>query len=563
MIHLWRGFHHSDLRDLLAQAWEKNETVILIPQHIKDFSFMKTIARENLKFHGEWTDGLKNQFLDLAQTTQNPVWQKAILGVFTSGTSSGLARLVLYSKENVQASLQSIRQLFQQKRIEKIFCYPQPTHTFGLVLGYMQSILYKTELHFSVGPYSRNAHEKWLQVADLNTLTLGAPAHFNDLIQEVKSRGANVPASYSCIVGGARVSRHLWRQIQSVLKIESPSVGYGATEAAPGVTHLPPGVEPAEDGDIGFALQNVEIQITEEGVTFSGPNLCYSIFENQQFTYPQTMTLKDSVTLQKSKQPRYTFWGRTDSIINRGGIKISLEVVEAQISTQFGIPAVAVSLFDERLGDDLGLLLQADNKIEKANIQEFIKREWGFKIPDSSILFATIPLSPNGKLSRIDALKAILKQKDWTFPFPIEKLRGLLPHRGSAIWVDEVLDIQPRYGEISVHINETKNYISPLDGRNQIRETACIEWAAQSYGFVVAMNDILGMQKAEAASRAFIAEVKSAEFQHSQIANLRAGQKLIVKVRCTHDFGTVKVVDGQVLLGSDVLASLNMKLYCS
>ena len=55
---------------------------------------------------------------------------KPVLGLFTSGTSTGESRLILYSKANVKsfARRDSEVLLFSQP-IESIFCYPQPFHT--------------------------------------------------------------------------------------------------------------------------------------------------------------------------------------------------------------------------------------------------------------------------------------------------------------------------------------------------------------------------------------------------------------------------------------------------
>lgn len=556
MIHLWRGYHSLELPALLSQAWKKQQLVILVPNHLKDFNFLQKISAHEVSFQGDWSEEIITQAKQNLGNETHVALQKARLGVFTSGTSSGINRLVFYSEENVTSSLSAIRELFDTKRIRKIFCYPQPTHTFGLVLGYLQATLNHLELHFSPGAYSQKAHEEWFKVADAHTLTLGAPAHFLDLIQYVKTRNIKVPASYSAIVGGARVTGQLWDEMHRILSIEAPSVGYGATEASPGVTHLAPGIRPSEDGDIGYALKNIEIQISEQGLEFKGPHVCYLVFENQQFKTNEKILLKDSiVTAQSPSGTRYTYLGRTDLMINRGGIKFSLEVVEATIATKLAVKCAAASLFDQRLGDELGLIIQSENAVEKQKIQDLIKSEWGFKLDDSHILFKEIPLNQNGKINRTEVVKLLLKNKKWDFPFQIENLRSLLPHKGPAIWVDSILETRPKFGVVRVNLQSSKNYFT----ESKLRETACIEWTAQAYGYVVALNDILDLQKADSATRTFIAEVKSAEFNFDkhEITN----GPIDIKVNCTHDFGVLKVVEGQIYQGINLLAAVNMKLY--
>src|SRR5687768_14209246 len=107
------GFHSKFLLEAVARAWKTGETLIVRPPHIKSFEVPEVVKK--------WKPS-----------------EQPILGVFTSGTVNGTPKLVFYSKTNIESSLTSIRSLFDVKRIEKIFCYPQPTHTFGLILGYVQ-----------------------------------------------------------------------------------------------------------------------------------------------------------------------------------------------------------------------------------------------------------------------------------------------------------------------------------------------------------------------------------------------------------------------------------------
>jgi acyl-coenzyme A synthetase/AMP-(fatty) acid ligase len=567
LIHLWRGYHNEKLLELLKSSWENGDLVILIPLQLKDFSFSKKIESKKIHFHGDWSDDLKNQVLDFEIKETHSDLGNAVLGVFTSGTTTGINRLIFYSKENVTSSLDSIRELFDKNRIKKIFCYPQPTHTFGLILGYMQSVLFDVALIFHAGPYSRETHLKWFQNADQETITLGAPAHFLDLMSFLKTENLNGPSSYSAIVGGARVSVKLWEQMQNTLKIEAPSVGYGATEASPGVTHLPPGIKPSEDGDIGYALRNVEIKVKDHGLEFKGPNVCYRILENNQFTENQKILLSDAVVMknlhQNEKKPRYTFLGRTDCMMNRGGIKISLEHIESVLFEKTQSSCLAVSLYDPRLGDELGVVVNSENFQIKYQIQDIVKTQWGFHIPDSSIFVGPVPFNANGKNDRVTAVTCILKQKKWTFPVAIENLRSMLPHRGPAIWIDELLDAQPHMGEASVKIDKCRNYFGPEQVSQLFRETSCVEWVAQTYGYATAMGDILGVHKAAVATRTFIAEVKSAEFytEHFESAS-KNGEEIKIKVKCTHDFGKLRVVEGHVYHNTNLLAQISVKLFC-
>ena len=173
MVHLWRGTHHQESPTLLKKYWEAGELLILVPPYHRDFQFLQMFPEFEL--HGEWPEDLKKatqQTPRELKPSEKSILETAVLGVFTSGTTSGVNRLVFYSKENVVSSLNAIRELYNISRIQKIFSYPQPTHTFGLVLGYMQAVLNNAEIVFGEGAYSRKTHELWLEKVDANTFDL-------------------------------------------------------------------------------------------------------------------------------------------------------------------------------------------------------------------------------------------------------------------------------------------------------------------------------------------------------------------------------------------------------
>lgn len=563
-VHLWRGLHSKQLHELLKKTWAEQELLILVPLYMKDLSFMSLWEPSRLVFHGDWPEELRSTASTVppALTYDRAAFDRAVLGVFTSGTSLGTSRLVFYARENVLASLDGIRSLYETSRIQHIFCYPQPTHTFGLVLGYLHSVVHDLPITFCEGPYSRKAHELWLKEVTPQTLTLGTPTHFIDLLSVVRETNAKPKASYSAILGGARVTRDLWSRLREELLIEAPSVGYGATEASPGVTHLPPGVVPREDGDIGYVLPNVKLEaMDEQGIVFSGPNLCLAIYEQNHLKFYDRLRLRDHLVMDRDEHgPRYSFLGRVDLIINRGGAKFSLESIEGHVSAEFGVRAVAVSVYDPRLGEDLGLVVDLRRaEITKEKIQHFLSAEYALKIPAMNILFGDIPLNPNGKFDRKEALRFLLKTHKWNYPVAIDYVKPFLPHRGSAIWVDEIISSAKNTGRVRVKLNKQSMYAAKLI---EWRESSFIEWMAQSYGYIVALNDLMGVQSAEQARKTFIVEVKSADFpKPEEIQLLKHGDEIEVEVTCTHDFHPLKLVEGQVFWKEKLLARSNLKLY--
>ena len=398
-IRLWKGYHSPDLAPLISQCWQEGILLILCPPHLQDFSFLTVLPAGSLEFFGSWTASERGA---IEATTRSGFAQfpsSPALGVFTSGTLSASPRLVLYSKKNVLASLESILNLFDRSRIQHLFCYPQAFHTFGLTLGYLAAQIMDWELHTPVGQYGSASHAQRVALRESGVLTLGTPTHFFDLISYVENTAADIQPSYSCIMGGASVSRNLWRRVQQVLQIEAPSIGYGCTEATPGITHLAPGKEPFGDDEIGFPLKSIHARILPDGAEIQGDSLCMAIVQNGRIEYPNTLVIRDRIEVAPSGMWHYR--GRLDLLMNRGGAKISLEAIEKTLFERLGITAVACSVRDPRLGEDLALAMMEGSEKFFADAGAVLQEVYSLKLSPQRTRFVNeFPLNECSKLDR-------------------------------------------------------------------------------------------------------------------------------------------------------------------
>lgn len=407
-IRLWRGFHDPTLGALIERAWfsagtAQSELLILCPPLLEDFSFIDQLPPGEI----EWSEGLQPP----ARKDHSDAFSELpCLGVFTSGTAGGKPRLVLYTRKNILTSLDAVRGCFDAARIKALFCYPQPFHTFGLCLGYIHALVHRLPLITGEGPYNSGFHALRANMTEPGLLTLGAPAHFHDLIAWTKAAGAKLAPSYSCILGGARVSASLWRQTRDTLAIEAPSIGYGCTEASPGITHLPAGHEPLEDGEIGFVLGGMRLQIISgEGAEFSGGNLCLAIIQDGKLEFPTSVLIRDRLQARPS-DGALVHQGRTDLVLNRGGAKYSLELFEEALLRETGLSAVCVPLPDERLGEELGVLLQGVRLLEP--VQRLLRERFGIAILAANVASTErLPLNASLKFDRPSSARLILAEK--------------------------------------------------------------------------------------------------------------------------------------------------------
>jgi acyl-CoA synthetase (AMP-forming)/AMP-acid ligase II len=305
---------------------------------------------------------------------------------------------VLYSRKNVLASLSSIVALFDRSRIQHLFCYPQAFHTFGLTLGYLAAHLMGWELHTPQGKYGHASHQERIALRESGVLTLGTPTHFFDLLHAVQKTGAEMTPSYSCILGGASVSRNLWLRIHDELRIEAPSIGYGCTEASPGITHLPPGRVPLHDDEVGFPLSSLQSRIASDGVDIQGDSLCLATVQNGRMDFPTSLRIRDR--METAPNGVWLYRGRLDLLMNRGGAKYSLEAIEKTLFERLGLTAVACSVRDVRLGEDLGLAFMRGSENSLADASAVLKEVFALKLQPSKTRF--LPEFPLNECSKLD-----------------------------------------------------------------------------------------------------------------------------------------------------------------
>jgi len=407
---LWKGYHGSEIAALARAAWEGGIRLICYPPGVDDVSFLPLLPPGPVSFRGQW-DSVPTLPLPVESAPSYP--DEPMIGLFSSGTVG--RKLVLASKRNVEASLDGILSLFETERLGAIFCYPQPFHTFGLVLGYLHSIRHGRELLAAPGRYGSAQHELRNRLRRPDLMTLGTPTHFHDWRAYIRTSGTAPSASYTAILGGAPVAPELWQALREELHIESPSIGYGATEASPGLTHLPPGQMPLEIGEIGYPLPQLSVQrVPGAGLAFSGPSVCLAVIRGERIEFPKQIVLSDDV----SERPDgvWVYRGRLEHMLNRGGEKFPLAALEDALRGRLGIETVCVAVPDHRLGEELGIIARTDKSAALASREavydvlfEVCQRDFDQKWFRT---VAELPRTDNAKIDRSAALTQLLEDKE-------------------------------------------------------------------------------------------------------------------------------------------------------
>jgi len=149
------------------------------------------------------------------------------------------------------------------------------------------------------------------------------------------------------------------------------------------------------------------------------------------------------------------------------------------------------------------------------------------------------------------------------FPVPTSRLEDWLPHRGPAVWVDEVLSVTADGGDCRIILKNSANY---SDGKGSIRESSFIEWMAQGFGFVCACQALAGIVSAqEKPEKAFLVQISDFELNSDPDSNhFTEGDWMIARVKRTHQVGPIALVDGEIISSKNVtVARAKLKVFAA
>jgi 3-hydroxymyristoyl/3-hydroxydecanoyl-(acyl carrier protein) dehydratase len=140
----------------------------------------------------------------------------------------------------------------------------------------------------------------------------------------------------------------------------------------------------------------------------------------------------------------------------------------------------------------------------------------------------------------------------------VKDIEKYAPHRPPMVWVDYVVDCSATEGECIVNVRGDAHYMS----ENGMRASACVEFIAQSYGFMSIAYRVNKNPDSQPLKRAFLASIGGAVFAPSaEIAKVKAGDELRVKISNARERGPITAFKGAVLHGSTVLCSCDMKVF--
>ena len=195
------------------------------------------------------------------------------------------------------------------------------------------------------------------------------------------------------IVGGAPVSNSLINRLKEneITVFQT----FGMTET---VSHI--------------ALRKIGMQTdnfyeTVDGVKVSDLDGNLIIHYPEMFDEP--LTTNDLVKISSPK--KFEWVGRSDFMINSGGVKLNPEKIEQKLVELIPFPFFICGLNDENLGQKLALVIENNSNYipEKEKLKAVLEK---YEIPKVFITLKEIVRTKSGKMNRIKALEKI-NADDW------------------------------------------------------------------------------------------------------------------------------------------------------
>jgi predicted hotdog family 3-hydroxylacyl-ACP dehydratase len=141
----------------------------------------------------------------------------------------------------------------------------------------------------------------------------------------------------------------------------------------------------------------------------------------------------------------------------------------------------------------------------------------------------------------------------------IPEIEKYLPHRPPMVWIDEVLHFSEKAGQCRLRIRAEGLY---MDAEG-LRPTSCLEFIAQSYGFISVCHHIYILDpNSKPLSKAFLASIKGAELPATEVLrSIKPGDAITITVDGVRQMGPIVLFNGRVHRGEELLCEAQMKVF--
>lgn len=306
--------------------------------------------------------------------------------IYSSGSTGKPKPIVLERKWMEWSAVQTAKYL-KPKKGEKLFCCI-PVNRVGGLMVLVRSKVWGLEC-ITTEAIANPLLEK--VDADIISIT---PYQLYYIINNPVSR-ENIKRFREILIGGAEIPIAVENQIQSFDESSIFRHSYGMTETYSHIALRT--LNGNERSDVFHAFDSIEITLSKENT---------GIFKTPFYTEP----LKTNDVLELHPNNRFKVLGRSDFIINSGGVKLMPEQIEYEINKNLNpLQRFIISAQkDEALGEKLVLVYEGKSS-EFFNNLEFLKQINPYAVPKSTIAIFEFPTNEGGKIDRLKIKEIINK----------------------------------------------------------------------------------------------------------------------------------------------------------
>lgn len=144
-------------------------------------------------------------------------------------------------------------------------------------------------------------------------------------------------------------------------------------------------------------------------------------------------------------------------------------------------------------------------------------------------------------------------------PVSTKVLEEWLPHRPPMVWVDHVTRVTATDGECSVKLRNDALYM----GSEGVRPSSMIEWLAQGFGYLRALQHLYGLLPMSALpSRVFLVGIKDAQYPVAlHELDLKEGDELGIHVGNIKTLGPITLFDGSIFSRASKIFEAKIRVF--
>lgn len=333
---------------------------------------MPLIVREDKLWYDIAKDHpIYTEYYDFLEQWSN---NSATLNLQTSG-STGEPKIISVEKEKMKMSAQQTNSFLTLNAGDKaLLC--MPLQYIGAKMMVVRSLIGDFEL--IVRKPSGNPLVDVDIVLDFAAMT---PQQVYNSLQIAEEKEKLLQIKY-LIIGGAAIDPALEKEIQSFPNVVYST--YGMTET---LSHIAlRRLNGANRSEYYIPFSSVNLSLSQQG----------TLIIKAPFAYENEVVTNDVAEI--NPDGSFRVLGRIDNVINTGGVKVQIEIVESKLKDYFFFPFVITSISNPKFGEIIVLLTEQElDESNRSILKQVLSK---YEQPKHIWRVNKIPVTDNGKIKR-------------------------------------------------------------------------------------------------------------------------------------------------------------------